>query len=202
MSLPLPCQPSHDKTSSQHYTWQIIRSKDHDLDDHKPLKKVLEILQEAFDPIIDPLTGIDLLPVMVQGRPFGEDNFQYVNVHSILLKYKGKPLASAIFRALGTVCIEIPLVATRMRFRRQGVCQLLIKAVSYEMSKLKIEKAILPSAKDTLVYWTEKQKFQVVPFGEKYMYLEAVKAIAFPGTRSRSQVKLTFLSDSVKVSIR
>jgi hypothetical protein len=68
------------------YTWQVLRGTGSIKGAAAPLKHILDLLQESFDPILDVTTQEDLLYRMVYAQPLGEFDFQ--GMLAILLKHK------------------------------------------------------------------------------------------------------------------
>ena len=85
-----------------------------------------QIIQESFDPIIDEATKENLLLLMTNAEVKGEHD--YTGMYTALLTHQGKPVCTAVFRAFGAQLAEVPLVATKEGFRRQGHFRVLLKA--------------------------------------------------------------------------
>ena len=58
---------------------------------------------------------------------------------TVLLRFKGRPVAAAAMRVFGVQLAELPLVATRADARRQGHARVLVAALETTLAKLGVQ---------------------------------------------------------------
>ena len=77
--LPLTC-------GEEEFTWQLLNGKDQTHGTTWSLKAAYDLLQESFDPIIDGVSGQDLLHGMVFARKQGE--WDHTGMFTAVLRHK------------------------------------------------------------------------------------------------------------------
>lgn len=169
----VPGSPAH--------TWQVMRGKDRQLATSWALRAVGEVLGESFDPIIDIGSGVDLLPLMVFARAHGE--WDYKNVHTLLLRHKGKPVVAAVFRAFGPQLAELPLIATRLAARRQGHARVLLRCFEDLLAAGGVHRLVLPAAHESIATWKSPAfGFVDMPEPDVRLAKQLLRILIFPGT--------------------
>ncbi|XP_020598610.1 increased DNA methylation 1-like, partial [Phalaenopsis equestris] len=68
-------------------------------------------VQESFDPIVDPISGRDLIPSLVYGR--NTRNQDFGGVYCMVLTVESSVISAGLLRVLGCDVAELPLVATK-----------------------------------------------------------------------------------------
>ncbi|KAF6176082.1 hypothetical protein GIB67_000176 [Kingdonia uniflora] len=175
------------------YSWALLRCIPGDQNVHSSVRLglmaecnsrlavALTIMEECFLPMVDPRTGIDMIPQVLYnwGSTFARLNYE--GFYTAVLE-KGDGLISvACIRVHGTMVAELPLIATSSENRRQGMCRRLINAIEEMLKSLKIERlvvAAIPSLVDT---WTVGFGFEPMEHEEKEK-LNSINLMIFPGT--------------------
>lgn len=170
--MEIPASPGH--------TWQLLRGKDGTHGTAWSLRAAQELLQESFDPIMDLSTNTDLLPLMIYARQYGE--WDYKNVHVMLLRHKGKPVVAAIMRIFGPQLAELPLIATKLTARRQGHARVLLEMFDKLLIRAGVHRLCLPAAHETVLTWRQGFHFVDMPEEDVKLAKQQLRILVFPGT--------------------
>jgi hypothetical protein len=87
------------------------------------------LAQECFNPVIEPYSGRNLIPMMVfnERAPNAADCSGF---YTVVLRWKHLTLCAATLRMFGDDAAEMPLIGTRFTHRRQGLCRRMVRAVT------------------------------------------------------------------------
>ncbi|CAL8466932.1 g6468 [Coccomyxa elongata] len=162
------------------YSWQILRGKDGTHATTWALKAAQEILTESFDPILDLVTGADLMMAMVYAQELGD--WDYTGMYTAILRRRGKPVCSAVFRVFGGRMAEVPLVATRLGARRQGHARVLMSAFEDWFRALGVACLCLPAAQSTVDTWIHGFGFTMMTPEQLAATRSELRVLIFPGT--------------------
>ncbi|KAM2058581.1 hypothetical protein ACFX16_031145 [Malus domestica] len=141
----------------------------------------LSIMEECFLSMVDPRTGIDMIPHVLYnwGSEFARLNFQ--GFYTAVLEKDDALVSVASIRVHGTTVAEMPLIATCSNFRRQGMCRRLLTAIEEMLISFKVEKLVVAAIPDLVETWT--QGFGFVPVeGDEKRSLNKINLMVFPGT--------------------
>ncbi|KAF7822642.1 increased DNA methylation 1 isoform X1 [Senna tora] len=141
----------------------------------------LTIMEECFLSMVDPRTGIDMIPHVLYnwGSDFARLNFQ--GFYTVVLEKQDVLISVASIRVHGTTVAEMPLIATCSRYRRQGMCRLLVSAIEEMLVSLKVAKLVIAAIPDLVETWTKGFRFKPVSDIEKQR-LNKINLMVFPGT--------------------
>ncbi|KAL2346477.1 hypothetical protein Fmac_000477 [Flemingia macrophylla] len=134
----------------------------------------LSVLHESFDQVIHPFTGRDMIEDVVLSR-FSELN--RLNCHGFytVVLEKGEQVVSvATIRIFGKRVAEIPFVATRMQFRRQGMCGVMMSMIESMLTYLGVEEIVLPSSQNAIGTWTKTFGFGTMTLPVKSQLVDYV----------------------------
>ncbi|XP_024029144.1 increased DNA methylation 1 [Morus notabilis] len=145
------------------------------------LAVALTIMEECFLSMVDPRTGIDMIPHVLYnwGSEFARLNFQ--GFYTVVLEKDDVLISVASIRVHGTTVAEMPLIATCSKYRRQGMCRRLVTAIEEMLKSFKVEKIVVAAIPDLVQTWTEGFGFTPVEDNEKQS-LNKINLMVFPGT--------------------
>ncbi|PRQ31058.1 putative histone acetyltransferase chromatin regulator PHD family [Rosa chinensis] len=145
------------------------------------LAVALTVMEESFLSMVDPRTGIDMIPQVLYswGSEFARLNFQ--GFYTAVLEKDDVLISVASIRVHGTTVAEMPLIATCSRYRRQGMCRRLLTAIEEMLISFKVEKLVIAAIPDLVGTWTEGFGFIPVEDREKQS-LNKINLMVFPGT--------------------
>nr|XP_011460777.1 PREDICTED: uncharacterized protein LOC105350447 [Fragaria vesca subsp. vesca] len=145
------------------------------------LAVALTVMEESFLSMVDPRTGIDMIPQVLYswGSEFARLNFQ--GFYTAVLEKDDVLISVASIRVHGTTVAEMPLIATCSRYRRQGMCRRLLTAIEEMLISYKVEKLVIAAIPDLVGTWTGGFGFIPVEDGEKQS-LNKINLMVFPGT--------------------
>ncbi|KAJ7298823.1 hypothetical protein O6H91_Y392000 [Diphasiastrum complanatum] len=170
---------SADSTSFN-LTWQILHGKRKSSQQGTVLDDVMDIFSECFDPIVDAVSGEDLIPLMVYSHTKGDQEFG--GMHCIVLKFNEEVLSASIVRILGKQLAEMPLVATRLRRRSLGCCEALLQCVERLLGILQIRQILVPAAEGAEGIWLRKFGFSQMPHKQLQEFFSQFQMMVFSGS--------------------
>ncbi|KAJ3685954.1 hypothetical protein LUZ61_015118 [Rhynchospora tenuis] len=145
------------------------------------LALALRITEECFFPILDLRTGVDLIPLVLYNWRVNILSLDYTGFYTVVLEKDERIISVASIRLHGVLVAEMPLVATCIENRRQGMCRRLVSAIEEMLKSLKVPTLLvcaIPSLVDT---WTSSFGFVSIEDGDKEI-LSKIKLINMPGT--------------------
>lgn len=167
-------------TEAQPYTWQVLNGKNGQSATTHAIRAAADILQESFDPIMDLASNKDLLPLMLYAQQYKD--WDYRGMYTLLLRYKGKPVVSALVRICGPAMAELPLIATKTTARRRGHARVLVNLFQGMLKEAHVHALVLPAAHETVQTWKDGFHFVDMPEEEVKMAKQQLRVLVFPGT--------------------
>ncbi|CAF2293051.1 unnamed protein product [Brassica napus] len=147
-----------DSVSHLDIRWRLISGKVTSPESRMLLSQALAIFHDCFDPIVDPVSGRNLIPRMVYGKSMqGQD---YGGICCAVLTVNATVVSAGLLRVFGREVAELPLVATRMCSREKGYFQLLFSCVEKLLSFLNVESIMVPAAEEAEPLWMNKFGFR------------------------------------------
>ncbi|KAI6687212.1 hypothetical protein NL676_024040 [Syzygium grande] len=145
------------------------------------LAVALTIMEECFVSMLDPRTGIDMIPHVLYnwGSDFARLNFR--GFYTMVLEKDDVLISVACVRIHGIAVAEMPLIATCSKYRRQGMCRRLMIAIEKLLGSFGVEKLVIAAIPDLVQTWTEGFGFKIVERDEKET-LNKINLMVFPGT--------------------
>ncbi|KAE8706524.1 Increased DNA methylation 1 [Hibiscus syriacus] len=139
------------------------------------LAVALSIMEECFQSMVDPRTGVDMIPQLLYswGSDFARLNF--FGFYTLVLEKDDMLISVACIRIHGVTLAEMPLTATCANYRRQGMCRLLMNVIE------EVEKLVITAVPNLVETWTNSFGFTVVEEDERKM-LAKINLMVFPGT--------------------
>ncbi|XP_018484727.1 uncharacterized protein LOC108855414 [Raphanus sativus] len=147
-----------DSVSHLDIRWRLISGKVTSPESRMLLSQALAIFHDCFDPIVDPVSGRNLIPRMVYGKSMqGQD---YGGICCAVLTVNETVVSAGLVRVFGREVAELPLVATRICSREKGYFQLLFSCVEKLLSFLNVESIMVPAAEEAEPFWINKFGFR------------------------------------------
>uniref|UniRef100_A0A803QCW6 N-acetyltransferase domain-containing protein n=1 Tax=Cannabis sativa TaxID=3483 RepID=A0A803QCW6_CANSA len=169
-------------------TWTLVKASKNKMSS-KYLEKALSIMHESFEPAINYYTGRDITEDVIFGRESNVKRHSFNGFYVAVLERNEAMVCAAALRVFGDEVAEVPLVATQFRFRKQGMCAIMMREIEKQLRILGVEKLILPAAVEVLPMWTsskfgfivmtpqEKLKileYNILDFGKSFMCMKSI----------------------------
>ncbi|KAI3914895.1 hypothetical protein MKX01_018064 [Papaver californicum] len=145
------------------------------------LAVALTIMEECFVPMVDPRTGVDMIPQVIYnwGSDFSRLNYQ--GFYTLVLEKGDEVISVASVRVHGVTVAEMPLIATCSDHRRQGMCRRLLNAIEELLISFKVEMLVITAIPSLVDTWTKG--FGFIPMeDEEKKQLSSINFMIFPGT--------------------
>ncbi|KAH9288434.1 hypothetical protein KI387_032551 [Taxus chinensis] len=174
-------------------TWTLLRSINEDRRFCSPqrlalmaecntkLAIALAVMEECFERMVDPRTGIDMIPQVVYSWGSNFSRLNYQGFYTVVLEREDDLISVASIRIHGGHFAEMPLIATCEPYRRQGMCRRLVNTIEKMLISLNVEKLILSAVPDLLEYWTTVFGFKPLEDSQK-QEIKTRNIMTFPGT--------------------
>lgn len=174
------------------FSWTLLRCMEEDkvaelidstvaIDYHSKLAVALLVIKECFNPMVDPRTNIDMITHAMYNRWSDFDRLNYSGFYTAVLEKEGEIISVASIRIHGVRLAEMPLIGTREKFRRQGMCRLLVAVIEKLLCSLEVEFFILPAIPELFETWTHAFGFKPLDQCLKSKILD-ISMMVFPGT--------------------
>ncbi|XP_074311615.1 uncharacterized protein LOC141647370 isoform X2 [Silene latifolia] len=157
-------------TSVEGLTWSITRSRRNDCNVYNervhPLiqvSQVLNVFHECFQPIIEPHTGRDLVADIVYNSGSKFRRLDFHGFYVMALVNGDEVVCAATIRIHGQKVAEMPLIATPFKYRRQGMCRLLLHELEKMLVALGVERLVLPGIATLSETWVSTFGFMEMP---------------------------------------
>lgn len=165
-------------------TWRLLKSmevRDHHgpstskemeealMENQSKLSVALDVMHECFEPIKDVLTERDLVEDVIFNRRSDLNRLNFQGFYTILLERNEEVISVATVRIYDKVS-EVPLVATRMKHRRLGMCRVLMNELEKLLIELGVERLVLPAVPGVVDTWTNKFGFSKMTESERLQY--------------------------------
>ncbi|XP_022976401.1 increased DNA methylation 1 isoform X2 [Cucurbita maxima] len=141
----------------------------------------LTIMEECFLSMVDPRTGIDMIPHLVYSWKSSFPRLDFHGFYTVILEKDDVLLCVASIRVHGSELAEMPLIATCSKYRRQGMCRRLLNAIEEMLLSFKVKKLVIAAIPSLVETWTEGFGFIPVEDDEKHS-LHRFNLMVFPGT--------------------
>nr|XP_011461842.1 PREDICTED: uncharacterized protein LOC101308072 [Fragaria vesca subsp. vesca] len=108
--------------------------------------------------------------IFSRGSNLSRLNFQ--GFYTSLLERNDELITADTVRIHGEKVTEVPLVATRFQYRRQGMCRVLINLLEKMLMDLGVERLVLPAVPSVLNTWTTAFGFSRMTKSERLQFLD------------------------------
>ncbi|XP_065009868.1 uncharacterized protein LOC135639839 [Musa acuminata AAA Group] len=180
-------------TSAVGLSWTLLRWGSNDNSDlgrfaleamaehHSKLCIALDVLHECFVPMTETRTQSDLVADLLFNKESELKRLNFWGFYTMLLE-KGDELVSvATFRVYGDKAAEMPLIGTRVLYRRKGMCRLLVNELEKLLCSLGVERLLLPAVPQLLQTWTTSFGFTQMTSSDR-LELSKYSLLSFSGT--------------------
>ncbi|KAG7961200.1 hypothetical protein I3843_09G004200 [Carya illinoinensis] len=138
--------------------WRLLSGKIASPETRFYLSEAVAIFHDCFAPIIDSISGRDLIPAMVYGQNVRGQEFG--GMYCALLMVNSSVVSAGILRVFGREVAELPLVATSNGNHGKGYFQILFSCIEKLLSFLNVKSLVLPAAEEAESIWTDKFGFE------------------------------------------
>ncbi|XP_022717257.1 increased DNA methylation 1 [Durio zibethinus] len=145
------------------------------------LAVALSIMEECFQSMVDPRTGVDMIPHLLYNRGSDFARLNFFGFYSFVLEKDDVLISVASIRIHGVTVAEMPLIATCSNYRRQGMCRRLMTVIEEMLISFKVEKIVITAIPDLMETWTKGFGFTPVDDDERKT-LNKINLMVFPGT--------------------
>ncbi|XP_042510627.1 uncharacterized protein LOC122086021 isoform X2 [Macadamia integrifolia] len=165
---------------------------------HSKLNVALAVMHECFEPIKESHSKRDLFEdvIFCKGSELNRLNFR--GFYTVLLGRKDEVISAATFRVYGEKVAEVPLIGTRVQYRRLGMCRLLLNELEKKLMELGVERLLLPAVPQVLHAWTASFGFSKMADSERLKFLEYI-FLDFPDTSMCQKLLATSTGDQNKL---
>ncbi|KAJ0089132.1 hypothetical protein Patl1_32276 [Pistacia atlantica] len=161
--------------------WRLLSGKAATPETRLLLSQAVAIFHDCFDPIVDSISGRDLIPSMVYGRNLRGQEFG--GMYCAVLTVNSSVVSAGILRVFGQEVAELPLVATSKINHGKGYFQLLFTCIEKLLAFLHVKSIILPAAEEAESIWTRKFGFQYIDPEQLSIYRKRCsQMVTFKGT--------------------
>ncbi|KAI0526921.1 hypothetical protein KFK09_002515 [Dendrobium nobile] len=178
--------PSHVKG----LYWTIWRSNIEDfgkLDDESVVENsgmlhiALDVLHECFEPLFEARTQSDLATDIIFNSTSELNRLNFWGFYTMMLMDGDELISVATLRIHGERLAEMPFIGTRVKFRRQGMCRILMNELQKLLCSLGVERLMLPAIPELLSMWTSAFGFTEITSSDRLEFLEH-PLLTFHGT--------------------
>ncbi|KAH0469327.1 hypothetical protein IEQ34_002559 [Dendrobium chrysotoxum] len=170
--------------------WTILRSNIEDfgnLDDESVVESsgmlhiALDVMHECFESLFEARTQSDLATDIIFNRTSELNRLNFWGFYTMLLMGGDELIGVATFRIHGERLAEMPFIGTRVKFRRQGMCRILMNELQKLLCSLGVERLMLPAIPELLNIWTSTFGFKEMTSSDRLEFLEH-PLLTFHGT--------------------
>ncbi|KAL3508755.1 hypothetical protein ACH5RR_028156 [Cinchona calisaya] len=141
----------------------------------------LKMMEEYFIRMVDPTTGVDMIPQLVYNWSSKFARVDYYGFYTAVLEKNDTVIALASIRIHGATVAEMPFATTCSKYRRQGMFRRLLHAIELMLKSLKVKMLVISSIPSTVETWKVGFGFADLEECDKRS-LSKVKLMVVPGT--------------------
>ncbi|KAK7311379.1 hypothetical protein RJT34_09488 [Clitoria ternatea] len=136
------------------------------------LHVALGVLHDCFDPVIDGFFHRDIVRDVIFNRSSKLNRLNFGGFYTLILERNEEVISVATIRIFGKKVAEIPFVATGRKFRRQGMCSILMNEIEKQLRLLRVKKIVLPSCGNVIDTWSNSFGFSRMTNSDKLRFLD------------------------------
>jgi len=145
------------------------------------LAVALTLLEECFIRMVDPRTGVDMIPHVLYNKGSNFARVDYQGFYTVILEKGDEILCVASIRVHGTKAAELPFIATSVDYRRQGMCRILMNIIEKMLRSFNVKMLVLSAIPELVSTWVSGFGFKPIQDAERKQ-LHSVNLMLFPGT--------------------
>ncbi|KAL3750520.1 hypothetical protein ACJRO7_011510 [Eucalyptus globulus] len=145
------------------------------------LNLALDVMHECFEPVKEPYTSSDLMEDLIFNRRSELNRVNFQGFYTVLLEKDDELITVATIRIYGGKVAEVPLVGTRLQYRRLGMCRILMDELEKNLKELGVEMLVLPAVSSVLNTWITSFGFKKMTDDERLQFL-GYNFLDFQGT--------------------
>nr|KYP47148.1 Chromodomain-helicase-DNA-binding protein 4 [Cajanus cajan] len=165
-------------------TWTLVKFIDPDRCDSGSIKSdllaesycklnlALSVMHECFKPLKESFTRRDIVEDVIFNRWSELNRLSFQGFYTVLLERNEELISVATVRVYGKRVAELPLVGTRLQYRRHGMCRILINELEKKLTQLGVERLVLPAVPSVLETWTGSFGFAKMTDFERSQFLD------------------------------
>ncbi|KAG2391568.1 Increased DNA methylation 1 [Vigna angularis] len=139
---------------------------------YSKLSVALSVMHECFDPLKNPFTGRDIIDDVIFNSRSELNRLNFQGFYSVLLEQNEELISVATIRVFGQKVAEVPLVGTRIQYRRLGMCRILMNELEKNLMHLGVERLVLPAVPTVLETWTKSFGFAQMSNFDRSQFLD------------------------------
>ncbi|KAJ1297607.1 hypothetical protein BS78_01G389600 [Paspalum vaginatum] len=167
----------HREKGSNHGDYDDAKMAEH----YGKLCIAVDVLHECFVTIIEPRTQSDVSEDIIFNRESELRRLNFRGFYTILLQKGGELVSVGTFRICGQKFAELPLIGTRIPYRRQGMCRLIMNELEKLLLDMGVERLLLPAVPELLETWTSSFGFTAMSDSDR-LELAGNSILSFQGT--------------------
>ncbi|KAM0953674.1 putative histone acetyltransferase chromatin regulator PHD family [Dioscorea sansibarensis] len=167
-----------NQTSVRGISWALFRSSSANgaEDVNVKLHDAIDVLHECFVTILEPRTNSDISADLIFNRRSELKRLNFPGFYTMVLQKRNELISVASFRVFGDKVAEMPLIGTRVKYRQQGMCRLLVNELEKLLSSLGVKMLVLPAIPQLVQTWTTRFGFTKMSNSDRlklkdYMFL-------------------------------
>ncbi|MED6131657.1 hypothetical protein PIB30_011808 [Stylosanthes scabra] len=139
---------------------------------YSKLNVALSVMHECFEPVKNPWSRRDLMEEVLFSRRSTLNRLNFHGFYTVLLERNEELISAATIRVYGKKVAEVPLVGTRLQYRRHGMCRILMNELEKRLMQLGVERLILPAVPSVVETWTGSFGFARMTEFERSQFLD------------------------------
>ncbi|CAK9152060.1 unnamed protein product [Ilex paraguariensis] len=171
------------------------------MENYSKLNFALGVMHECFEPVKEPRTRRDLVEDVIFSRESELNRLNFRGFYTVVLERNDELITVATVRVFGEKVAEVPLVATRFKYRRLGMCQILMNELEKQLKELGVERLTLPAIPGVLNTWTSSFGFSRMTESQRLRLLDYT-LLNFQGTTMCQKLLLENPSKRIRPSKR
>ncbi|KAL1307979.1 hypothetical protein HN51_049893 [Arachis hypogaea] len=139
---------------------------------YSKLNVALRVMHECFEPLKEPSSTRDLMEDVLFSQWSTLNRLNFYGFYTVLLERNEELISAATVRVYGKKVAELPLIGTRLQYRRHGMCRILMNELEKRLMQLGVERLVLPAVPSVVDTWTGSFGFVKMTEFERSQFLD------------------------------